>query len=76
MIARRPAGIGLHLTHGLTAARTTGLIDALAVTAVATLNTWKILTMLRCCPRRATAIVRPFSSCATRIVGGSVPPDD
>jgi hypothetical protein len=25
--------------------------------AVATLKTWKILTKLRCCPRRATAIV-------------------
>jgi hypothetical protein len=26
--------------------------------AVATLKTWKILTKLRCCPRRATAIVQ------------------
>jgi hypothetical protein len=26
--------------------------------AVATLKSWKILTKLRCCPRRATAIVQ------------------
>ena len=26
--------------------------------AIATLKTWKILAKLRCCPRRATAIVR------------------
>ena len=26
--------------------------------AVATLKTWKILAKLRCCPRRATAIVQ------------------
>ena len=26
--------------------------------AIATLKTWKILTKLRCCPRRATAIVQ------------------
>jgi hypothetical protein len=32
-------------------------IRALGERAVATLKTWKILTKLRCCPRRATAIV-------------------
>jgi hypothetical protein len=26
--------------------------------AIATLKTWKLLVRLRCCPRRATAIVR------------------
>ncbi|MFI2278747.1 IS5/IS1182 family transposase, partial [Catenuloplanes sp. NPDC020197] len=26
--------------------------------AIATLKTWKILAKLRCCPRRATAIVQ------------------
>jgi hypothetical protein len=26
--------------------------------AIATLKTWRILTKLRCCPRRATAIVQ------------------
>lgn len=26
--------------------------------AIATLKTWKVLTRLRCCPRRATAIVQ------------------
>ncbi|WP_047893954.1 IS5/IS1182 family transposase, partial [Micromonospora sp. RV43] len=95
-------------THDLTAARTHGIIDALASTdvmtfadkgyqgapgsvrtpfkrrrfrpklsrrqkavnrahakirargerAIATLKTWKILVKLRCCPRRATAIVQ------------------
>jgi hypothetical protein len=33
-------------------------IRALGERAVATLKTWKILTKLRCCPRRATAIVQ------------------
>lgn len=33
--------------------------------AVATLKTWKIQTELRCCRRRATAIVQPSPSCAT-----------
>jgi hypothetical protein len=28
--------------------------------AIATLKTWKILVKLRCCPRRATAIVQPI----------------
>jgi hypothetical protein len=29
--------------------------------AVATLKTWKILTKLRCCPRRATAVVQAIT---------------
>ncbi len=33
-------------------------IRALCERAVATLKTWKVLTKLRCCPRRATAIVQ------------------
>jgi hypothetical protein len=33
-------------------------IRALGERAVATLKTWKILTKLRCCPRRATAILQ------------------
>jgi hypothetical protein len=33
-------------------------IRALGERAVATLKTWKVLTKLRCCPRRATAIVQ------------------
>jgi hypothetical protein len=33
-------------------------IRALGERAVSTLKTWKILTKLRCCPRRATAIVQ------------------
>ncbi len=33
-------------------------IRALGERAVATLKTWKILAKLRCCPRRATAIVQ------------------
>jgi DDE superfamily endonuclease/Helix-turn-helix of DDE superfamily endonuclease len=33
-------------------------IRAVGERAVATLKTWKILTKLRCCPRRATAIVQ------------------
>jgi hypothetical protein len=32
-------------------------IRAIGERANATLKTWKILTKLRCCPRRATAIV-------------------
>ncbi|MFC7535733.1 transposase family protein, partial [Actinoplanes sp. GCM10030250] len=33
-------------------------IRALGERAIATLKTWKLLTKLRCCPRRATAIVQ------------------
>ncbi len=33
-------------------------IRAVGERAVATLKSWKILTKLRCCPRRATAIVQ------------------
>ncbi|RGC69660.1 hypothetical protein C5N14_04470 [Micromonospora sp. MW-13] len=33
-------------------------IRAVGERAVATLKGWKILTKLRCCPRRATAIVQ------------------
>lgn len=33
-------------------------IRALGERAIATLKTWKILAKLRCCPRRATAIVQ------------------
>jgi hypothetical protein len=33
-------------------------IRAVGERAVATLKTWKVLTKLRCCPRRATAIVQ------------------
>jgi hypothetical protein len=33
-------------------------IRALGERAIATLKSWKILTKLRCCPRRATAIVQ------------------
>ncbi|GAA4102493.1 hypothetical protein HNR30_009104 [Nonomuraea soli] len=33
-------------------------IRAIGERAVATLKAWKILTRLRCCPRRATAIVQ------------------
>jgi hypothetical protein len=33
-------------------------IRAVGEQAVATLKTWKVLTKLRCCPRRATAIVQ------------------
>jgi hypothetical protein len=33
-------------------------IRALGERAIATLKTWKVLTKLRCCPRRATAIVQ------------------
>ncbi len=33
-------------------------IRALGERAISTLKTWKILTKLRCCPRRATAIVQ------------------
>lgn len=33
-------------------------IRALGERAVATLKGWKVLTKLRCCPRRATAIVQ------------------
>jgi hypothetical protein len=33
-------------------------IRALGDRAVATLKTWKVLVKLRCCPRRATAIVQ------------------
>jgi hypothetical protein len=32
-------------------------VRALGERAIATLKTWKILVKLRCCPRRATAIV-------------------
>ena len=33
-------------------------IRAIGERAIATLKTWKVLTKLRCCPRRATAIVQ------------------
>ena len=33
-------------------------IRALGERAIATLKTWQVLTKLRCCPRRATAIVQ------------------
>jgi hypothetical protein len=33
-------------------------IRALCERAVATLKAWRVLTKLRCCPRRATAIVQ------------------
>ncbi|MEU8261048.1 transposase family protein, partial [Micromonospora sp. NPDC048999] len=33
-------------------------IRACGERAIATLKTWKILAKLRCCPRRATAIVQ------------------
>jgi hypothetical protein len=33
-------------------------IRACGERAIATLKTWKILTKLRCCPRRATTIVQ------------------
>ncbi|GLY08591.1 hypothetical protein Acsp01_89700 [Actinoplanes sp. NBRC 101535] len=33
--------------------------------AIATLKTWKLLTKLRCCPRRATVIVQASSFCTT-----------
>ncbi|GAA0586542.1 hypothetical protein GCM10010172_84690 [Paractinoplanes ferrugineus] len=38
--------------------RTHAKIRARGVRAIATLKTRKILTKLRCCPRRATAIVQ------------------
>jgi hypothetical protein len=33
-------------------------IRALGGRAIATLKTWRLLSKLRCCPRRATAIVQ------------------
>ncbi len=33
-------------------------IRAIGERAIATLKTWRLLTKLRCCPRRTTAIVR------------------
>ncbi|GIH67132.1 hypothetical protein Msi02_79490 [Microbispora siamensis] len=44
-------------------------IRALVERAIATLKTWKVLAKLRCCPRRATAIVPPIMASAGR--GGS-----
>jgi hypothetical protein len=40
--------------------RTHAKIRARGERAIATLKTWKILTKLRCCPRRATATVQAF----------------
>ncbi|MET8153539.1 transposase family protein [Actinoplanes sp. NPDC049668] len=41
--------------------RAHGKIRARGERAIATLKTWKILVKLRCCPRRATAIVQAIS---------------
>jgi hypothetical protein len=38
--------------------RTHAKIRACGERAIATLKTWKLLVKLRCCPRRATAIVQ------------------
>ncbi|WP_238006156.1 transposase family protein [Dactylosporangium sp. AC04546] len=47
------------LSRGQQAAnRSHARIRTIGERAVATLKTWKILTKLRCCPRRATVIVR------------------